>query len=179
MPLTAPRADAVGMRNEEHDRTAGGTDLLTGFGDHDKLFSDLAGALDPGASACVLAVIDLSGSAEHRHDFGSRANDELVARIARRLTRVLASVATFYRPRQDEFCVLIPGDLTNALDRLAGIENELNAENRSAVSAQIGIACLPGDAADAHELLIVADGDLRSRFVNRALRERRRRTPAL
>jgi GGDEF domain-containing protein len=167
------------MRNEERDCTAGGTDFLTGFGDHDKLFSDLAGALDPGASACVLAVIDLSGSAEHRHDFGSRANDELVVRLAQRLTRILVSGATFYRPRHDEFCVLIPGDLDNALDRLTRIENELNAENRSAVGAQLGIACLPGDAADAHELLIVADENLRSRFVNRGPRERRTRTPAV
>ena len=151
-------------------------DLLTGFRDRDRFIADLTAALEPGAPARVLAVFALVGMHEYRRVYGERASDGLTARVATAFAQVVQPKGACYRPRQDEFCVLVAGsndgdDATNLLAEAAGVL--LDAAEGSLTSSWYGACLLPGEAADPIEALMLADERLFARGENRASRERR------
>jgi GGDEF domain-containing protein len=159
------------------DHTPQHHDRLTWFGDRHKLIADLTDALKPGSLPSVLAVFALAGSADYRRVFGERASDELIARLAERFTRVLHPAVACYRPRLDEFCALIRSPIDDVQTMIFAAEGALNNEAEPPlITAWFGTICLPDEAADPTEALILADERLRVRMVSRQPRERRQNT---
>ncbi len=165
--MAYPDARAI----EHHDR-------LTGFRDRDELMADLTAALEPQSAPSILAVFDLFGMNEFRLLHGERASDELTGRLAGTFARVVRSKGSCYRPRRDEFCVLLAGridedDLTDLLPEAARALWDV-AEG-SLVGSWYGACVLPDEASDPLEALMIADERLLTRGENRAPRERRKR----
>ena len=149
-------------------------DLLTGFGNHDKLIADLTTALEPGRPPAILAVFELVGWHNYRRVSGEQASDELITRCAIQFAGVLEPAGVCYRSRQDELCALITGQIDEVTTTLFAAEDRLNAEGGSSlVTACFGTAALPDDAADPIELLILADQRVRIRIGDEKPRERR------
>lgn len=152
-------------------------DPLTGFGDHDKLLTDLTEALNRGGVLSVLAVFELLGSRDYRRVFGEQASDELIVRLAERFRQVIQPVGVCYRPRQDEFGALIVGSIESVSSTLFAAEEALSLEEESSVvTACFGAASLPDESTDPIDLLILADQRIHVRMGSREPRERRHRT---
>jgi GGDEF domain-containing protein len=133
-------------------------DYLTGFGDHDKLVTDLTEALTPGSPQAVLAVFELAGSSDYRQVYGELASAELIVRCAARFRRVIEPAGVCYRPRQDEFCALISGPIDKARATLYAAAHSIRGGKQPfLVSARLGAAVLPDEADDPIDLLILAD----------------------
>ena len=133
-------------------------DYLTGFGDHDKLLTDLTDALKPGSPQGVLAVFELVGSSDYRQVYGELASAELVLRCAARFKRVVEPDGVCYRPRQDEFCALISGPIDEARATLHAAARSVSSGRKPfLVSACFGAAVLPDEADDPIDLLMLAD----------------------
>jgi GGDEF domain-containing protein len=152
-------------------------DGLTGFGDRRRLLADLAEALVPRSSASVLAVFDLAGMSEYRRDHGLLASDELLARLAEGFGQIVSPAGSCYRPRQDEFAVLIPGtpdqdDVRATLSDAACAVWDARGDSR--ISSWYGTCRLPDEAANPVEALMLADERLRTRGENASPRERRK-----
>ena len=159
--------DEVGSPASDNDR-------VTGLGTHDTLMFDLTAALEPGSPPSVIALFVLEGSAEHRNDFGSKANDELVARLAELFEALVGPAGSCYRPREHEFCALVTGSFDEVTTRMLEIEDALNAHEAStAVNVRFGAASLPDEADDPVDLLMLADERLAMRSETRESRERR------
>jgi GGDEF domain-containing protein len=153
---------------------ASGNDRVTGFGTHDTLMSDLTEALETGSRPSVLGLFVLEGSAEHRRDFGSRANDELIARLAEKFDSLVGLGGSCYRPREHEFCALVTGSFDEVTMAMLAIEDDLNAQDGSTpVSVRFGAASLHDEADDPVDLLMLADERLAIRSESRESRERR------
>jgi diguanylate cyclase (GGDEF)-like protein/PAS domain S-box-containing protein len=152
-------------------------DPLTGLGNRRSLLSDLElGLLEASAARpLVLALFDLDGFKSYNNTLGHPAGDALLARIARRLERVLGGRAAAYRVGGDEFCVLSApgvGDLESivALAAAALVERGDGFE----VTASYGLILLPEDAATATEALREADRRMYADKNSDALPERER-----
>jgi GGDEF domain-containing protein len=159
---------------DEVGSPASGNDRVTGFGTHDTLMFDLTTALEPGSSASVFALFLLEGSAEHRSEFGSRANDELIARLAERFEPLVGPGGRCYRPREHEFCALVAGSFDEVAIAMLSVEDVLNAQDGSTpVTVRFGAVSLPDEADDPVDLLMLADERLAIRSENRESRERR------
>jgi len=166
------------LPTESVDDLAGSTvhnDLLTGLGDRNKLFVDLAQALEPGRPPSVLAVFDLVGWSEYRRLFGLRASDGLTNQFAEAFTLVMQPVgACYYMPRNDEFCALITqptDDVRSVLIAAVGALNDVGES--SLISAFFGATFLPDEADDPIDALMLADERLGLGLLNGKTRERR------
>jgi GGDEF domain-containing protein len=140
------------------------TDPVTGFGSRDQLIADLDQALGAESSAGVLAVFDLAGSEEQRRRFGAEASDLLVARLAEACAQVVSVNGRCYRPRQDEFCVLVDLPLEDAMTVIEDTVRTLREEGEPSLgSVSFGVAVLPDEADDPIDALIIADQHLDTR----------------
>ncbi len=112
-----------------------------------------------------LLILDLDAFGEINDAFGLEVGDQLLARIARRLSRAVRPGDTVVRLGGDEFAVVLPDighaegawlvaqHLQRAIDRPLAL-----AGQRLAVSVSIGIALAPeGEADDPAQLLRQAD----------------------
>jgi GGDEF domain-containing protein len=152
------------LRPNARSRQPYPTDPTTGFGSRDQLIDDLDQALDPGSSFGVLAVFDLAGSEQHRRLFGAEASDALIARLAEVCARAVATNGRCYRPRQDEFCVLLELEVDDAISILEDTLSALRDEGSDSLGpVAFGVALLPEEANDAIDALIIADQDLDTR----------------
>ena len=135
-------------------------DPLTGLANRRKLTIDLEDAL---ASATdeqptALLMFDLDGFKSYNDSFGHPAGDELLVRLALKLSIAVAELGEAYRLGGDEFCVLIPaqsGDLTEIGRRLSDALHE-RGEGFD-ISCSLGLALLPQDAPDAATAMLLAD----------------------
>jgi GGDEF domain-containing protein len=147
-------------------------DPLTSFGSREALIHDLEHALEPDSPHRVLSVFDLAGLDDYRRARGTIASDELTLSMARVFTGGLGDGARSYRPRQDEFCALVDGEIDEARPILDAVVASLGDEGATAgVSPLVGTAFLPNEAGDPIEALMIADHEL---AVGRRARDRRR-----
>ena len=148
-------------------------DPTTGFGSRDRLFDDLAKALEPNAPPSVLAVFGLEGIDRYRELFGRIGAEALLTELAGRLDRTRPGV-TWYRPREDEFVALVGGPLPSAEALLKSAQAALDAPGEFvSVTAAVAAVVLPEEAGGPMEALMLADDQLSAHASARKARERR------
>ncbi|MFY9328165.1 MAG: EAL domain-containing protein, partial [Georgfuchsia sp.] len=154
------------VRAEESNRFLAEHDSLTGLANRATLLKRLPDYLsmakESGASMSVL-FIDLDGFKEINDSLGHEAGDKLLIEITRRLKATVSVSDLVSRHGGDEFVLLISNtteDTTAELSEklLAATMTPLVIGGRQiSISASIGVALYPSDAADAVHLLKCAD----------------------
>ena len=155
------------VSQERHRQSV--TDDLTGLANRRHLFrvldSFFAEPVEAGVEARRLAFlfVDLNHFKEVNDSFGHPAGDQLLRQLGERLSGSLRSSDLLVRLGGDEFAVvLIDGDCeyaTQVAERLTeSLEEPFDLDAvRARISASIGIAIAPTDAADAAGLVWCAD----------------------
>lgn len=149
-------------------------DPLTGLGTREALLRELEGAVQAGSTPTLLVIFCLDGYDEYNSLFGSVAGRTLVVKLAARLAGALGPGARCYRPRQDEFAVLVPTPIVGVTEILDSAVVALRERATPVtVSAAWGAAMLPDEASDPVDALRVADTRLASNAPRRRRRNRR------
>ena len=151
------------------------TDPLSGLGNRRALMEDLGRTL-AGGEITTLAFYDLDGFKRYNDSFGHRAGDVLLTRLGRALAERSAGHGVAYRLGGDEFCVLLRGRVARHDPVITAISSALGDSGTGfAVSASLGLAVLPDDAATADTALQLADERM---YAEKATRAGAGRTPA-
>ncbi|MDX6666506.1 MAG: hypothetical protein QOG68_2712 [Solirubrobacteraceae bacterium] len=135
------------------------TDALTGLGNRRALADELdAEANRPGGErGLVLALYDLDGFKQYNDTFGHPAGDVLLARLGERLAAALAGIGTAYRMGGDEFCVVIPSSLDDAVNVKLAADALCEIGGSFDISCSYGMAAMPAEAASSADALRLAD----------------------
>ncbi len=161
-------ARSLRVMTEERHRQAN-TDELTGLGNRRQLTHVLetffAGEAENAGAPRRLAFlfVDLNHFKEINDTFGHPAGDELLRQLGPRLSAVVGTLGTVVRLGGDELgVVLMDVDESAATEVAQRLVTEVEAPFRlhqinASVGASIGIAMVPGDAADASSLMWAAD----------------------
>ena len=161
-------AETVGMSNESR------TDPLTGLGTRAELLADLADAVDPTGPARTLALFDFAGFSEYVDLYGRLEGQDLLVRLASRLSEALGQPASFYRPRSSEFAALIETSIATAEPLLIAAVSTLTSRfEQFEITPTFGAALLPDEASEPFDALILADKRLFLNTLDRRARERR------
>ncbi len=96
-------------RSLERARLRAETDPLTRLANRERLYEEIAGALDTGLPVSVL-FLDLDGFKAINDTHGHRAGDEVLRHVARRLERAVRPGALVARLAGDEFVIACVGD---------------------------------------------------------------------
>ena len=140
-------------------------DALTDLPNRSFLATRLHGAIAEASRAggeISVMIIDLNDFKAINDTLGHDIGDLVLIKIAERLERALAGLATLGRLGGDEFAVVVPGDRETA-ERcaqlmLSEIAAPLPVESLALeVSGSVGIACFPRHGKEAQELLRHAD----------------------
>jgi diguanylate cyclase (GGDEF)-like protein len=145
------------------------TDQLTNLGNRRALFevldalADQYAGDDPAPGPVSLLFVDLDRFKEVNDSFGHAVGDDLLRLLGSRLKRSLRGHDVLVRLGGDEFAlVLMDADAgygATVAQRITGVLEEpfqLGAV-QARIGASIGIATMPADAADGHDLLRCAD----------------------
>lgn len=145
-----------------------GHDALTGIGNravlHEKLEEALARLRRRQETFAVL-VLDLDGFKHVNDTLGHAAGDELLKKLAQRLSSVLRETDILTRLGGDEFAIVQSGEANQREAAIALAVRVLEAVAKPfdldghhvTIGTSIGIALAPDDAADSGELLQKAD----------------------
>jgi diguanylate cyclase (GGDEF)-like protein len=136
------------------------TDALTGLGNRRALSLELdrrlSGASD--GTPVVIALFDLDGFKHYNDSFGHPAGDDLLARLGRRLARVLSGRGAAFRMGGDEFCAVIEPGPEIAQPIIEAAAAALTEQGEGfAVGCSYGSAVLPREASDTPGALRLAD----------------------
>lgn len=111
-----------------------------------------------------LLIFDLDGFKPINDDFGHQAGDEVLVTMSREVGSIIRRNETFFRLGGDEFAVLVPDAAEGGLLELArriveGVAGlRFSFEGKEArLTASLGIARYPRNAADAERLIAAAD----------------------
>ncbi|HAF54026.1 MAG TPA: sensor domain-containing diguanylate cyclase [Thauera sp.] len=133
---------------------------------HEELERWLADAARRGTEVGLLSF-DLDGFKPVNDSFGHQAGDEVLVGMARAVGRIVRRNEMFFRIGGDEFAVLVPGSSAEGLLELAHrlVETVSTLTFRFGgttvgVTASVGIARFPENAADAETLVAAADAAL-------------------
>ena len=136
------------------------------------LLNDLAEAVAPGSRPSLLVIFALDGFKDFEELNGVLEARKLLGRLSQRLLAVIDGLGTCYRPRGDEFAVLVTGP-ASASAILAESTAALTETDRFySVVATAGHAVLPAEATEPIEALMVADRRLTANSPRRAPRAR-------
>ena len=156
--LTMTFAENLAMLRTSREEAL--TDSLTGLGNRRALAHELDCRLAAASDArpVVLVLFDLDGFKHYNDNFGHPAGDDLLARLGRRLARVLAGRGTAFRMGGDEFCAVIdPGaEIAQPIVEAAAAALTEHGEG-FAVGCSYGSAVLPREGQDTAEALRLAD----------------------
>lgn len=129
------------------------------IGTRDELIAVLGAAVGPEQPERLLVVFRVEGFDQFTLQYGKGAPDALVGHVLRCLPGASAPFDFYFRPRKDELCALISGDLDGVE---AGLFEAANAVfeilGATGISLDFGTALLPEEANDATEALALADG---------------------
>jgi diguanylate cyclase (GGDEF)-like protein len=151
----------------ERSRREATSDALTGLGNRRQLASDLSAHLErlDASRPLELTLFDLDGFKQYNDTFGHPAGDQLLERLSRALSDLLAGCGTAYRMGGDEFCTLWYRDDAE----LASVSSEDAARALSEHGDGFSITCshgsvlLPTETTDAPEALRMADRSMYQR----------------
>jgi len=139
------------------------TDALTALGNRRRLMAELQERIarinEPGSSErAALIMFDLNGFKTYNDTFGHTAGDDLLRRLAGKLSWTVELRGCAYRLGGDEFCVLLAAD-----ENLSSVVEEdlLRALSESGkgyeIDAAYGIVRIPDEARSVSEALRFAD----------------------
>jgi len=130
---------------------------------HEELERTLVDAARRGAQVGLLSF-DLDGFKPVNDSFGHQAGDEVLIGLAQAVGRIVRRNEMLCRVGGDEFALLVPGSTAEGLLELAHrlVETVAASSFRFAgttvgVTASVGIARFPDNAADAETLIAAAD----------------------
>ncbi|MDO9353597.1 MAG: GGDEF domain-containing protein [Solirubrobacteraceae bacterium] len=143
------------------------SDVLTGIGNRRLLVERLAErieAYEASPSPFAVAIVDVNDFKSVNDGAGHLAGDEVLQIVAARLRSAIREGETLVRLGGDEFCLI--------LDEEPGAEAGVSAErvraalvsityNEYLITAGVGAASWPRDAADPEQLQLLADARLR------------------
>lgn len=136
------------------------TDPLTGLGNRGRMQVDLEALASRATPENPISLIflDLNGFKHYNDTFGHPAGDALLVRLGGALRDAVRGNGTAYRIGGDEFCVLLTcGAPQFAMATEAAGEALRQSGPGFAVSASLGAAVVPDEAADPLEALRLAD----------------------
>lgn len=148
------------------------SDPVTGLALRTALLNDLAEAVSPGSRPSLFAIFALDGFKEFEELYGVLEARKLLRRLSDRLLAVIDGLGTGYRPRGDEFAVLVRGPASASAVLADAIAALTETERYYAVVASGGHAVLPAEATEPIEALMVADRRLTSNAPRRQPRSR-------
>ena len=130
---------------------------------HEELERTLADAARRGAEVGLLSF-DLDGFKPVNDSFGHQAGDEVLVGLAQAVGRIVRRNEMLCRVGGDEFALLVPGSTAEGLlelahrlvDAVAALSFRF-ADSTVGVTASVGIARFPDNAADAETLIAAAD----------------------
>lgn len=159
---------SIALLNAEMHRAAwtrAETDALTGLRNRRAFDEQSPSVLDDrGAQPVTLLMLDLDGFKGFNDQYGHPGGDDLLRGVAQSITTSVRAGDRIYRYGGDEFAVLLP-----ATDRAVGAQvaervrsaiAALDPDTGSRVTASVGAASLPGDAAGVADLVAAADAAL-------------------
>jgi len=150
------------------------SDALTGFGSRRGLLSDLAAIAAGQREPATLAIFDLGGFDLFIEHSGRLEAEVMLVRLAEGLAETLGQTASHYRPRYEEFAVLLAISPFAAEPLLAAATAKLTARFSAAgIVLTYGSALVPDEADDPIEALALADTRLFLRAHGRRARARR------
>jgi diguanylate cyclase (GGDEF)-like protein len=162
-------SDVTDLKRRQHSLEAVARhDPLTGLPNRmllvDRLDQAIAATRRSG-SLLAVCFLDLDGFKSVNDQFGHAAGDEVLREIARRLRGAMRGGDTVARIGGDEFVLLLSGAHTRAeIDRALGrmisvarLPVDLPTHQVVRLSASVGVAAFPDDAADPQQLLRLAD----------------------
>lgn len=142
-------------------------DALTGLFNRHRFQTELSRMLMESGrhqSRCALIFFDLDEFKEINDNFGHRAGDALLIRVAGEVNALVRRNEVFARLGGDEFAVLVPHAGVNEAEALAERVIKAIAQipfqyegNNLRLTASVGIAYYPEHAADEEELVAKAD----------------------
>jgi diguanylate cyclase (GGDEF)-like protein len=154
------------LREREMERLAN-LDSLTGLANRHHFNQHLASyfASEEGAIApCTLFLFDLDNFKSVNDSLGHAAGDQVLAKVARRLSRQITDGHLLARLGGDEFALVIPGEMTRDKAerygeqlRKALLRPTMIEGRRIEVHTSIGVSTAPIDAGSADQLLRAAD----------------------
>ena len=159
---------SIALRNADaHHATQqrADTDALTGLGNHGAFQRDLGVAIeaavaDP-ARRLSLLMMDLDNFKAYNDRHGHPDGDALLHRAATAIYGAVRSDDRVYRYGGDEFALILPTANATQAARIAGrvrrAVGELTAGESEVVTITVGVAAMPGDAADRAALIAAAD----------------------
>jgi two-component system cell cycle response regulator len=137
----------------------GAVEPLTGLPRRGRLLADLEKAVAQAKTdrPQLLVLLDLIGFKDYNDTFGRPAGDALLKRLARKLSRVVASRGTAYRLDGDEFAALVPveDDAGQLADLIA--TSLVEEGDGFAVAPCYGTAVIPHEAMTASDALRIAN----------------------
>ncbi|HLI60940.1 MAG TPA: GGDEF domain-containing protein [Solirubrobacteraceae bacterium] len=131
------------------------TDGLTGLGNRRRLIADLDAAVAAGPDRPrTLVFFDLNGFKRYNDTLGHGAGDALLARLGAALEAAVGEHGRAYRLGGDEFCALLEG----RFGLVAAATEALTERHALAdISAAVGLAIAPEEAATTTGILALAD----------------------
>lgn len=159
---------AKSLEAAERNRHLAGHDPLTGLVNRHGLSEVLARFADRSIEPLALICIDLDGFKPVNDRYGHAAGDAVLVEVAGRLRRAAPDRAFIARLGGDEFMVAVRHLTPDAAGALAErIRDILSAQDyrvaddlTAPVTASVGYACLPEDAANVDQLRHHADAAL-------------------
>jgi diguanylate cyclase (GGDEF)-like protein len=136
------------------------TDGLSGLGNRRRLLRDLeeAVAVADADHPRTLVFFDLNGFKRYNDTFGHAAGDSLLARLGAALRDAVGGHGHAYRLGGDEFCLLLNGRIVREDPLIDAATAALSEEGNSfSVSASLGLATIPDEAATTTAVLQLAD----------------------
>jgi diguanylate cyclase (GGDEF)-like protein/excisionase family DNA binding protein len=141
------------------------TDALTGLGNHGAFQRDLGELLAadtaPDQHRVGLLMMDLDRFKAYNDRHGHPAGDALLHAIATAIYGAARSGDRVYRYGGDEFALILPNttvaQAARVGNRIRRAVVELTSSNATPVTITVGVAAIPGDAADRAGLIAAAD----------------------
>lgn len=159
---------SIALVNAETHRdvaTRAETDALTtllnrrAFDDHSRALLD-----DPGTQPVTLLMLDLDGFKAFNDRHGHPAGDAMLRAVAQSLRAAVRAGDRVYRHGGDEFAILLPATSRavgeRVAERIRSAIATLHTEAATRITASIGAASHPDDAATRDGLIAAADAAL-------------------
>jgi len=143
---------------ELYQREEATIDALTGLANRRQLVRDLERTCGEAEehSGTSLVMFDLDGFKAYNDAFGHLGGDLLLGRLSQAFARALGDAGRAYRLGGDEFCALIWGEHSQELPERC--QRALSAEGEGfSITSSYGQVSIPGEAAEAEQVLQLAD----------------------
>jgi hypothetical protein len=128
------------------------------FHTREQLHADLEAAVDPHTPLRLFFVFRLSGVDHLNSKVGEAVAEVLLSEAANTIAVTIGPRAIYYRPRRDELCGLVAGNLHGVEQTLVGTLARLNDEHRAiGLTAGFGAIILPREAPTVAHAVSLAD----------------------